>query len=202
MNEKIYFLVENGKPQGPFSIEELKTKAVKPDSFIKTTEMDDYKEANELVEIRTALGFSETFTAPQYYAGFDLRLLATAIDWFIVFGIFAFFELMAALVLNDQQATQKNIIVGLLWLPVLKIFYHIYMEQHQQATIGKKLLSIKVTDLQGQIPSLKQHIQRNLAKVLSTFTFFFGYLYLFLNKRQQTLHDKMADTLVIKDRLL
>lgn len=202
MSQNLYYLVVAGKPTGPFTLEELKNQPVKPDSFLKTAEMDDYKEAHEIAELRNLLGFTKEFTAPQYYAGFDLRLLATAIDWFIVFGIFAFFELLMALYLADQSATQKNIIAGILLLPFLKLFYHIYMENHQQATIGKKLLSIKVTDTLGLRPSLKQIINRNLFKILSTLPFFAGYFYLFLNKKQQTLHDKLAGTLLVKDRLI
>ncbi len=202
MKESVYYLVVSGKPTGPFTLEELKNQAVKPDSFLKTPEMDDYKEAHEIAELRTLLGFTEEYTAPQYYAGFDLRMLATAIDWFIVFGIFAFFELLVALYVSDTTATQQNIISGLLLLPFLKLFYHVYMENHQQATIGKKLISIKVTNLQGLQPSLQQIIYRNLSKILSTLVFFAGYFYLFLNKKQQAFHDKLADTLVVKDRLI
>jgi len=202
MSGNLYFLVVNGKPTGPFAIDELKTQNVKPDSFVKTAEMDDYKEVHEIEELRIALGFAKEFTAPQYYAGFDLRMLATAIDWFIAFGIFIFFQLLMALFVADKSATQQNILSGLLLLPFLKLFYHIYMENHQQATIGKKLVAIKVTNLQGLPPSLQQVIYRNLCKILSTLPFFAGYFYLFLNKKQQALHDKLASTLVVKDRLI
>lgn len=202
MGENLYYLVVDGRPTGPFTTDELKSKSIKPDSFLKTAEMDDYKEAHEIETLRNALGFAKEFTAPQYYAGFDLRLLATAIDWFIVFGIFAFFELLVALYMADQTATQQNIASGLLLLPFLKLFYNIYMENYQQATIGKKLLAIKVVNMQGLTPSLKQNINRNISKIISVLPLFAGYFYLFLNKQQQTLHDKVANTLVVKDRLI
>jgi BRCT domain type II-containing protein len=38
-----YVLVVAGKPQGPFSIEELKNQKIKPGDFVKTPDMDDYK---------------------------------------------------------------------------------------------------------------------------------------------------------------
>jgi uncharacterized RDD family membrane protein YckC len=202
MDGKIYTLVINGKPQGPFTLEELKEKGVKPDSFVRKPEMDDYKEAHEFSELRELLGFSKQYTSPQYFAGFDLRLLATAIDWFIIFGIIAFLELMIALIYNDRATTLITIISGFILLPILKFFYHIYMENAQQATFGKKMMGIKVTDMRGLKPSLTKVFVRNISKSISTITFFFGYFYLFLNKKQQTLHDKMANTLVIKDRLV
>lgn len=202
MENKIYTLVINGKPEGPFNLAELKEHQIKPDAFVRTLGMDDYKEAHEFIEIRKLLGFQKQFTLPQYYAGFDLRMLATAIDWFIIFGIIAFFELMLVLFFDNKQLNLSIIISGFMLLPFLKFFYHIYMEFYQQATIGKKLMNIKVTNLQGQIPTFKEVLVRNLSKIISTAIFFLGYFYLFLNKKQQTLHDLMGDTLVIKDRLI
>ena len=202
MEDKIYTLVINGKPQGPFSLQELKENRVKPDSFVRTQGMVDYKEAHEFSELREFLGFSKQYTIPQYFAGFDLRLLATVIDWFIIFGVVAFLELMIALIYNDRTTTLITIISGFILLPILKFFYHIYMENAQQATFGKKMMGIKVTDMRGLKPTLTEIFIRNISKSISTITFFFGYFYLFLNKKQQALHDKMANTLVIKDRLV
>lgn len=202
MEEKVYTLVINGKPEGPFTLAQLKEKNIKPDSFVRTLGMDDYKEAHEIKELRAFLGFSEIFTRPQYFAGFDLRLLATVIDWFILFALTAFIELLLALYFEQQSTTMFIILTGSLILPILKMIYQICMEYSYQATIGKRLLQIKVVNLQGLKPSLQQITIRNLAKVLSTIPAFFGYLYLFLNKQQQSLHDKIADTLVIKDRLI
>ncbi|MBK0382148.1 RDD family protein [Pedobacter sp. SD-b] len=201
-DQKIYTLVINGKPQGPFSLAELKENQISPNSFVRKPGMDDYKEAHEFPELRALLGFAEQHTAPQYFAGFDLRMLANAIDWFIIFGMLAFLELMIALYFNNRATSLITIIGGFILLPILKFFYHIYMEHDQQATFGKKMMNIKVTDLKGLKPTFSEVFVRNIAKSISTILFFFGYFYLFLNKQQQTLHDKMADTLVIKDRLI
>ena len=197
-----YFLVIDGKPQGPFSLGALKNKSVKPDSFLKTPTMDDYKEAHEFPELCAFLGFSKQYTQPQYFASFDLRLLAVALDWFIIFGIVAFLGLIFILILDQPDRNRMIIGIGFLLMPILKFIYQIYLEYQQQATWGKKMLNIKVTNLHGLAPSFAQIFIRNAAKIISTATFFFGYFYSFLNKKQQTLHDLIADTLVIKDRLV
>lgn len=203
MDEKIYTLVKEGKPIGPFSLIELKAVGLKPDDFIRKPKMDDFKEAHEFQEIREFLGFGKQYAAPQYFAGFDLRLLADAIDWLIIFGMAILLELIFVLVLGfGQQETIMMFTSGVVLLPFLKFIYHLYMEFQRQATIGKALLNIKVTNLQGLPPSFQEVLVRNLSKVISTALFFFGYFYLFLNKQQQCLHDKMANTLVIKDRLI
>ncbi|HEY0244960.1 MAG TPA: DUF4339 domain-containing protein, partial [Mucilaginibacter sp.] len=52
-----YTLVINGKPEGPFSLAQLKEYKIKPGDFVKTAAMDDYKEAHEIAELREFLGF-------------------------------------------------------------------------------------------------------------------------------------------------
>jgi len=71
----------------------------------------------------------------------------------------------------------------------------------KQATYGKRIIKVKVCDMQGNRLSFAHAAGRNLAKVLSVGTLAIGYLYAFFNKQQQCLHDKIAGTLVIKDRL-
>ena len=87
-------------------------------------------------------------------------------------------------------------------VPLTKLIYHIVMESSaKQATLGKQILAIKVCDLQGERISVGRAIGRNLAKIVSVLTFFIGYLFSFFNKQQQCLHDMIAGTLVMKDRL-
>ena len=164
--------------------------------------MDDYKEAHEFDELRQILGFKKQYTAPQYFAGFDLRMLALCIDWFIILAVTSILELIFALLFDDKMTTIIILGSGLLLMPILKFVYQITLENKQQATIGKKLMNIRVTNMNGLKPEFSEILIRNLAKILSTATFFFGYFYLFLNKKQQTLHDLMANTIVIKDRLI
>ena len=202
MQIKIYTLVIKGKPEGPFSLEELKALDVKPDAFLRKPGMDDYKEAHEFEELRSLLGFQQQFTAPQYFAGFDLRLLATAIDWFLVLFVVAVAEFTYILIFDKEESVQLILLANLIVLPSLKFVYQIIAETKTQFTIGKRLLNIKVTNLDGLKPSFNQILIRNTAKIISTLTLFMGYFYSFLNKKQQCLHDVWAGTLVIKERLI
>ncbi|QEK51836.1 RDD family protein [Pedobacter aquae] len=202
METKIYTLVMKGKPEGPFSLEELKALDVKPDAFIRKPGMDDYKEAHEFEELRSLFGFKQQFTAPQYFAGFDLRLLAAAIDWFLVLFVVAVAEFTYILAFDKEDAVQLILLSNLVALPLLKFVYQIIAETKTQFTVGKRMLNIKVTNLDGLKPSFHQIFIRNLGKIGSTLTLFIGYLYSFLNKKQQCLHDVWAGTLVIKERLI
>ncbi|TKC03632.1 RDD family protein [Pedobacter frigoris] len=198
-----YTVVINGKPQGPYQLEQLKTMDIHVGTFIRVPGMDDYKEAHEFPELRELLGFTYQQTAPQYFASFDQRLLASAIDYFLLTLGYILLVLLGFVFVEDQAARMAMAFGGLPLVPIAKFIYGSLAEaSSQQATIGKKLLNIKVTDLGGNQISMTNSFGRNLAKIISTAPFFFGYLYSFLNKKQQCFHDAIANTLVVKDRLI
>ena len=197
-----YFLVINGKPEGPFDIGQLKDIPVQPSDFLKTAEMVDYKEAHEIAELRELFHFDKRFVVPQYFAGFDQRCMASALDWFFVGGGFIVLAFLAAYIIEDKTARLVIALSILALVPITKIIYHIVMEcSLKQATYGKQILKIKVCDLEGRRISTGRSISRNLFKIFSLITVI-GYLLSFFNKKQQCLHDIMAETLVMKDRLI
>ncbi len=201
-NSPLYILVIKGKPEGPFSIDELKAYNIKPGDFVKTAAMDDYKEAREVAELRELFGFSKPPAIPQYFAGFDQRLMASALDWFFVSGVCILIAFMAVLFISEKEARIAVAFSLLAIIPIVKLIYHIIMEcTAKRATYGKQILRIKVCDMQGNQISFGRSLWRNIAKIFPVMTFFVGYLFSFFNKQQQCLHDMLAGTLVMKDRL-
>lgn len=200
---KTYLLVQDGKPTGPFSIEELKKISVKPGSFLKSPEMDDYREAHEIPELRMLFGFKAPLFEPQYFATLDIRLLAIAIDYFVIFGLYCLFALVLISFVNQQSLRIGIALGGLIFIPILRSMYAVFAEASaKQATIGKQLLGIKVCDEQGRKLDLSQSFLRNASKWLSTLTLGVGYLSGFFSRKQQCLHDVLVGTLVVKERLL
>lgn len=198
-----YIVVLDGKPQGPYTLSQIKELNIKPDSFVRKPGMDDYKEAHEFAELRELLGFHYQQTAPQYFASFDQRLLASAIDFFILLIFYIFFVLLLFIFINDKGLRISTALTFLAFVPLAKIIYGSFAEASiKQATIGKRLLDIKVTDMMGNKIELSVSFGRNFAKFFSVLPFFFGYLYSFLNKKQQCFHDLIVGTLVIKQRLI
>jgi len=198
-----YTIVIKGKPEGPYEFEQLKALAIKPETFVRKPGMDDYKEAHEFEELRELFGFRYQPTAPQYFASFDQRLLASVIDYFFLTLGYVIFMLLVFIFIREKA---QRIIVGVSLLPIIPIAKFVYSSfaeaSVKQATIGKKLLDIKVTDRMGGRVKLEVSFARNLAKVFSVIPLFFGYLYSFLNKKQQCWHDVIANTLVVKQRLI
>ncbi|MFD0942024.1 RDD family protein [Pedobacter boryungensis] len=198
-----YTVIINGKPEGPYSLAELKDLNIKPGTFIRTPGMDDYKEAHELPELREWLGFRYQQTAPQYFASFDQRLLASAIDYFFLMIAYVVVVLVLFIFIDQKAMRITTALMFLALIPVAKLVYSSFAEASvKQATIGKRLLDIKVTDMLGNPIPLGVSFGRNLAKTISVLPLFLGYFYSFLNKKQQCFHDLIANTLVIKQRLI
>ena len=198
-----YTVVMNGKPQGPYSLSQLSDLNITPNTFIRKPGMDDYKEAHAIPELREFLGFKYQKTAPQYFAAFDQRLLASVIDHFIIFGIYTVIILTSYIFIEGKDERIQAFLMPFPIIFIVKLMYGIFAEAStSQATIGKRMLNIKVTDMEGTRVSLGRSLGRNFSKILSVVPVFFGYLYSFLNKKNQCWHDITAETLVIKDRLI
>jgi uncharacterized RDD family membrane protein YckC len=145
----------------------------------------------------------------QYFGSFDQRATASVVEWFIVLGVFvvASFVVMLLLLLilpgDDNKFVRIGITAGIVALTFpARLIYSVIMESGpKQGTYGKQLLKIRVCDIYGERIDASRAFARNAAKILSVATFFVGYLIIFFTKKQQGLHDMLADTLVIKDRL-
>ena len=200
---KKYSVVINGKPSGPYVLEDLKALNIKAGTFVKTGEMEDYKEVHEIPELCDFLGIKGQITLPQYFAGLDMRLLAVIIDYFIIFAIYCIISLIIVLFLEERELKIKVSLAGLAIIPIVKLVYSIFMEASaRQGTWGKVLMGLRICDEQGNRLSFGRALIRNLSKILSSGTLGLGYLIGFFNKKQQCLHDQIAGTLVVKERLI
>jgi uncharacterized RDD family membrane protein YckC len=77
--------------------------------------------------------------------------------------------------------------------------YEAFMESSSyQATLGKMIFGMKVTDLNGNRISFERATGRHFAKWLSAITLFIGYIMVGLSERKQGLHDLIAGTFVLR----
>ncbi|MGC4037314.1 MAG: RDD family protein [Chitinophagaceae bacterium] len=126
-------------------------------------------------------------TEPVVYATFWERFAATFID-----GIILIIPgLIVQYMLGKDISNLANLVIG--WL-----YYALQESSPTQATIGKKALGIKVTDMEGQRISFGRATGRHFGKIISTIILFIGYFMMLWNEKRQTLHDSMAQTLVVK----
>jgi uncharacterized RDD family membrane protein YckC len=200
---KDYIVVVEGKPTGPYSPDQLKGLKIKSGTFVKTEDMDDYKEAHDVPELCEFLGIKTHIREPQYFASLDVRLLAVIIDYFIIFAIYCVIATIVVIFIDEKQMRIIVSVAGLAIIPLSKIIYCTIMESSaRQGSWGKILMGLKVSDEKGAPINFSRSLIRNLSKIISTGTIGLGYMMGFFDKKQQCLHDKIAGTLVIKDRLI
>lgn len=127
---------------------------------------------------------------PEYeveYAGFWPRFWAMVIDTIILIAINM---LLAKVVNNDTAEYILEVIVN--W-----IYFAAQESGSAQATIGKMACRLKVTSLDSGRISFWQATIRDFAKIFSFITLLIGYLMMLWDKKSQTLHDKIAGTVVV-----
>ena len=118
-------------------------------------------------------------------------LLDTAILWIVFMGFrLAVDELLPSMVIN-------------LILNVVTLLYFSLMESSsRQATIGKGLLGLVVTDKEGNRISFKRAFLRNIARYVNLVLFGLGYITIFFTKRRQGVHDLIGGTCVTRLKTL
>lgn len=130
------------------------------------------------------------------YAGFWKRAGAYVIDYIIV-GILVRVVVMA---LFGARGAPGAGYAGfaLLAAAVCGVLYYAVLESSSmQATLGKKALDLKVTDLHGERIGFGRALGRLFGQILSFMLFGIGFAMAVFTERRQTLHDKMAGTLVV-----
>ena len=125
------------------------------------------------------------------YAGFWKRFAASLIDG-VITGAAIFLISLLTRGMNELVDLAVNILFGL--------FYNAGFESSaRQATPGKMVLGIKVTDLRGRRVSFGRAAGRHFAQYISIFTFGIGYIMIAFTPRKQGLHDIIAGCLVINE---
>jgi uncharacterized RDD family membrane protein YckC len=84
---------------------------------------------------------------------------------------------------------------------IIVYFYFTLLESSVwQGTIGKRLLKIRVADMQGKRISFKRATIRFLSKILSA-QLLFGYIMILFTSKKQGLHDLIAKTIVLQPKV-
>jgi uncharacterized RDD family membrane protein YckC len=114
---------------------------------------------------------------------------------FVLGGMIAVASIATRMPVGGAQAVEM--IVGLTLGIFAAWIYEAVMESSaKQATLGKMIFGLQVTDLYGRRISFARATGRHFAKYLSSLILFFGYIMAGLSERKQALHDHLAGTLV------
>ncbi|MBF0175259.1 MAG: RDD family protein [Magnetococcales bacterium] len=143
-------------------------------------------------------------TATITYAGFWVRLAAVFYDSLILnipTMIFGFIFGLIYYSNNPNAAAKENdSLFNLIGILVAWIYMALMESSSKQATLGKMLLRIKVTDLSGNRLSFGRASGRYFGKTISFMILCIGFLMAGFTSKKQALHDKMAGCLVINNQ--
>jgi len=148
----------------------------------------------------------------QQYAGFWIRFLALIIDWVLIRVAIA--PLLFILGLQhlswfrrfDHHIDIDDIIVMVTTVSTAMMIafcahwlYEALMTSSSwQATIGKRVLNLKVADDSGNRISFGRATARFFSKILSGMICFIGFIMAAFTDRKKALHDMIAGTVVVR----
>jgi uncharacterized RDD family membrane protein YckC len=154
------------------------------------------------------------------YAGLGRRFVAFLVDFIIIL----LFDLVAMAVLGLTRGIQNSYFYFVQHVPVEQLttegtmgaflgsviaaygvvliiipwlFFAGFESSRSQATPGKLLMHIVVTDMTGNKPTFARVTLRHFAKFVSALIIFIGFLMIGFTQKRQGLHDKIASCLVL-----
>lgn len=146
------------------------------------------------------------------------RLVAILIDFVIIFFIFYLIDKIFDWVgfgitkinltnifhidIEAKNMSENKILILKTFLGFVPTIYFVlttYFTNGQ--SIGKKILGIKIISIYHHRIGLWHCIERSLGYVASTLELGIGFFQVFWNPNRMTLHDKIAETIVIKTRV-
>lgn len=149
------------------------------------------------------------------YGGFWMRLLAHLLDHIVLGAVAAplFFIMVLPVIVRvaheasrDQEPSPEMIVAifSSIFIYVAIAFagqwlYEAWLTSSTwQGTLGKRILSLKVTDEAGNRISFGRATGRFFAKILSSMFFCIGFIMIGFTERKRGLHDMIAGTLVMR----
>ncbi|HFA48975.1 MAG TPA: RDD family protein [Bacteroidetes bacterium] len=161
---------------------------------------------NQILDLNEQTSYSD-------YAGFWLRFAAYIIDGILLSVVFfilasvmgvsmlSMMDGMDPEHMNDAQAMAMggNVMMLIFSSVIVQWLYFAFMESSEhQATLGKKAVGIKVTDMEGNRISFLRATGRHFGKIISGLILYIGYIMAGFTEKKQALHDMMAGCLVVK----
>jgi uncharacterized RDD family membrane protein YckC len=147
-------------------------------------------------------------------AGFWRRLVAGAVDVFVLASLFAILATLAALVLRHPLPRLGQIgpdylvdvavnggalaEAALVLFAILAFLYFFLFTTLRGQTLGKHLVRVRVIDAYGERPSPVKSFIRTAAYLPSLLLLALGFLWIGFDREKRGLHDFLADTYVVR----
>jgi uncharacterized RDD family membrane protein YckC len=142
-------------------------------------------------------------------ASFTSRAVAFAIDFAIAGALFlgglvGFFKIAnryTSLGANNRHINvELNFFENWYSIVYLVLFFGLSFYFGNGRTIGKRVMGIRVVSIVHRRLGLWHSIERALGYGASALEFGFGFVQYFIHPNRRTVHDRMAETIVIRER--
>lgn len=129
------------------------------------------------------------------YVGVGRRFLAILIDTILLGIIEGIFIFLFGFAVGSTQATGLGSLVGF----IIAVAYFFGLEAIQGATLGKRILGIRVVKTDGSPIGWSESIIRNLLRIVDgLFGYLVGAILVWTSPQRQRLGDRLAKTVVIR----
>ncbi len=127
------------------------------------------------------------------YAKLPERLAAALIDYLIIATVFV--TLVTLISSDGGEMIQVKFwhIFAIEWL-----YFSAQHSSQRRATLGMRLMKLQIITMNEKQLTLSIASLRYMVSLLSSLILWLGHLMMLTNDLRQTMHDKMAGTLVIK----
>jgi uncharacterized RDD family membrane protein YckC len=142
-------------------------------------------------------------------ASFRSRAIAFTVDFLTAGALFLAMMIPVVILLNRYTALGKsqrhyNIELDFFhnWYSVayLVVFFGLSFYLGNGRTLGKRLMGIRVVSLVHPRLSLWHSVERALGYGASTLELGFGFLQYFIHPNRRTVHDRIAETIVVREK--
>jgi uncharacterized RDD family membrane protein YckC len=147
-----------------------------------------------MATMQTPAGRSQVTRA---YGGLWRRGIAAAIDWLLI-GVVVSLSIGYHGQLATPHSTVKVVVYYTLAVAVVWLYFAALEACAWRATLGKRVVGVRVTTLDGRRIGVGRATARLLAKLLSLALLGLGFVLAGVDARKQALHDKVAGTLVVR----
>ena len=135
---------------------------------------------------------NQTYGTP---TGIPRRLGAFIYDLLLIMSLWMV-TLWAWILINDGEAIYGLFVQLVLLIEVIAFYVYCWIRTGQ--TLGMRAWKIKIVDVDGESPTLKQSIVRLIVTPVSWFVFGLGFVWFYYSATQQTWHDKLSCTFTVK----
>lgn len=205
-----YYLIINGQQQGPYSETDLRQFVIYPNTLVWYQGLSNWTEAMYLQDMSSFIA-APSYVPPSYaapsagmvnqrvsisYSNDNNYVTVTTDTERIHYQYADFGERFVARLLDSFIAIFPNMFFPILggWL-----YFALMQSSDQQATVGQNVMKIRVLDCAGDKVTFGQASGRYFAAILSAMTMLIGYFMFFWTDKKQTLHDNLAETIVVKE---